>query len=77
MTTPVSMREPPDGFQEEWDRGLWNVGHVFRWSEVYSAWCDCQHRITVKPGQTLAEAYETAVDEPLWPGDMSVFFTAE
>lgn len=66
MSTPVSLREPPAGYVEEYDDTIWNVGHVFRWSEVYEAWLDCSHQITVKPGQSLAEAYD----------DKTVFFTS-
>ena len=62
----------PDGYTKEWDFTLWNVGHVFRWSDVYEAWLECG-RCTVKPGQTLGEAFEAWADHPMWL-DYAVFF---
>jgi len=74
MTT--TTKPIPDGYTDQWDRTVWNVGHVFRWSEVYSAWLDCNVRLSVKPNMTLEQAYEGRMDEPMWP-DYAVFFVCE
>lgn len=71
--TIVANRLPPDGYTEEWDSTYWTTGFVFRWSKVYEAWMDCRIQVTVKPGQTLCEAYEAHVDEPMW-ADYTIFF---
>ena len=73
--TPVSNRPVPDGYTEDWNSEHWNVGIVFRWSRVYDAWLECG-RCTVKPGQTLSEAYEAWADEPMWT-DYTIFFAEE
>lgn len=75
MTT-VANRPVPDGYTEEWDSTIWNVGHVFMWSDVYECWLDHDLMITVKPGQTLSEAYTAVTDEPLWK-QYNVFFVDE
>jgi hypothetical protein len=64
------------GYQEEWDSTTWNMGFVFRWSEFYEAWLDCGIVLTVKPGQTLAEAFEVRMDEPMWK-QYSIFFNVD
>ncbi len=65
MTT-VSNRPAPDGYTEEWDSEGWNVGFIFRWSDVYDDWLDCGVVVTVKPGQTLSEAFEDRINHPMW-----------
>jgi hypothetical protein len=66
---------PPDGYTEDYDCQLWNVGHVFRWSDVYEAWLDCEVRLTIKPNMPISEAFEDRMDHPLWK-DYAVFFNA-
>ena len=62
--TPITNRPIPDGYQLEWDNTIWNVGYVFRWSNVYDDYLRC-NRITVKPGESLAVAFQREVNEPL------------
>ena len=50
-------RPVPDGYTEEWDSATWNVGFVFRWSEVYEAWLELSVQLTVKPGQTRSDPF--------------------
>ena len=71
--TSVSNRPVPDGYTEEWDDTVWNVGYVFQWSAVYEAWLDHRIRLTVKPGQSLCEAFEAHMDEPMW-NEYTIFF---
>lgn len=52
---------------------IWNVGHVFRWSDDYSIWLDCELLVTVKPGMTLGEAYEGRTGERM-KLDYAIFF---
>lgn len=69
------LRPIPDGYCLEWDDTIWNVGHVFRWSPVYEMFLQCRN-ITVKPKQTLAEAFEAAYNHPMW-NDYEVFFVKD
>ena len=62
----------PDGYTERWDSETWNVGFVFRWSKAYAAWLECG-RCTVKPGQSLCEAYAAWAGESMG-SDYSIFF---
>ena len=66
----------PDGFTDRWDCTIWNVGFVFRWSEVYSGWLNCEIRVTVKPNMALSDAFEDRMDEPMWP-EYAIFFLRE
>jgi hypothetical protein len=75
MPTPITKREPPEGYTEARDKSLWYVGHVFMWSDVYENWLSCG-MCTVRPEQSIAEAYEAWADEPMWP-DYNVFFPEE
>lgn len=70
--TPLTKREVPDGFTTEWDNTTWNVGFTFQWSEVYQGYLRCG-QITVKPGDTLSEAFERVIGEPMWP-EYEIFF---
>lgn len=74
--TPVSNRPVPDGYTEEWDDSIWNAGHIFKWSNVCGLWLDCERLVTVRPGQTLSEAYEARMDEPMW-NSSTIFFDLE
>lgn len=76
MKTPISMREPPKGYQEEWDSTLWNVGWIFSWGDAYKTWLDRQIMITVKPGMCLAVAYQERMDQPMLEDD-TIFFVKE
>ena len=74
--TPITSRPIPDGFQLDWDKETWNVGHAFMWSELYQQYIRTEKTITVKPGQTLPEAFEAAYG--FSPGtDYEVFFVEE
>lgn len=76
MSEQVSNREPPVGYKEEWDNTTWNAGFIFRWSEIHKSWTDMRMIVTVKPGQTLAEAYEDRIDEPM-QDVYTIFFAIE
>ncbi len=74
--TALTKRSIPDGFQIEWNSTVWNVGYVFQWSEFYEDYLDCNHRITIKPGETLPEAYERETGEsfPFPETGIEIFF---
>jgi hypothetical protein len=71
MTT-ATIRELPDGYTDQHDSDVWNVGHVFRWSNLYDTWLYCGV-ITVKPNATIKDAYEDFMAEPIYP-NCDVFF---
>lgn len=73
--TPASNRPVPTGYTEHWDFTIWNVGHVYLWSDVYRAWMKCG-RCTVKPGQVLGDAFEAWAGHSMWL-DYSIFFVEE
>ena len=61
--TPIHKRELPDGYcLGELITTTWRVGHVFRWSEVYEAYLDESHRITVRPRESVGAAYAREAD---------------
>jgi len=68
----MQTRELPEGFQLDWDKAIWNVGHVYIWSPVFEGWLR-SGIITVRPNDTLAEAYERVYDAPL-PKHTEIFF---
>jgi hypothetical protein len=70
----IREKTVPDGFQLDWDKDSWNVGHVFRWSPVFECYLKDGTLITVKPGDTLPEAFERVMEHPMFPGDWDVFF---
>lgn len=72
---PVTSREIPEGFQLDWDDQIWNVGHVFRWSEVYDCYLQ-EGLISVRPGDSLSEAFESVFDTP-YTLEFEVFFVKE
>ena len=74
--TPIHKRELPDGFQLEWDDTTWNVGHLFRWSEFYESFLCESCPITVRPGDTLPEAYERVFGCKYLP-EWEIFFKIE
>ena len=63
----------PDGYTDEYDYTAWNVGHVFRWSDVYEAWLDCEVRLTVRPNMTIEHAFVARMNHPMWNA-YAVFF---
>ena len=73
--TPITKRELPNGYQLDWDDTIWNVGHVFSWSEPFNGWVDVG-TVTVRPGQTLPEAFLDASGVEM-SKDMEIFFLKE
>ena len=71
--TPITKREVPEGFTIEWDDTIWNVGHPFMWSDVYSGYLKMTGVLTVKPGQTLPEAWDAFYDQPMF-SEYEIFF---
>jgi hypothetical protein len=69
---PITSRPIPEGFTLEWDNTIWNVGHTFQWSDVFQQYMK-QGTIAVKPGQTLPEAFQSILGEPMWP-EYEIFF---
>jgi len=58
MKTPIHQRPIPHGYKLEWDSGIWNVGYLFSWSEVFGEYVLQSNRIgcgavTVRPGESL------------------------
>jgi len=76
MSTAITSRPIPEGYQLEWDNTIWNVGHVFRWSEFYRQYMVERFRITVRPGETLPEAWQREYDSPMGL-DYEIFFRKE
>jgi hypothetical protein len=70
--TVVSNRPVPDGFTAEWNHTVWNVGFVFRWSDVYEAWLACGE-CAVRPGQMLSDAFAEWSGQPMFD-DYAIFF---
>ena len=66
----------PAGWTDEWDTTIWNVGWVFRWSPVFNGWVDQRITLTVKPFETLGDAFERRMDHAMWL-DYAIFFTDE
>jgi len=64
MLPLVPFRQPPLGYTEDRDASVWNVGFVYRWSDVYDAWME-SGRCTVKPDQTCREAFEDWAGHPM------------
>lgn len=69
----ATTQPAPDGYTENYDSSLWNVGHVFSWSNVYEAWLDCSVRLSIKPDMPISEAFEERMDHPMWD-EFAVFF---
>ena len=76
MPEVTTRRELPDGYTDQHDSDLWNVGHVFLWSTVYEAWLDCGVRLSIKPNVSVRDAFEEHFDCPMW-NDHAVFFDSE
>ena len=75
MTNALKLidRPFPDGYTEDHDSSVWNVGEVFSWSEVHECWLDCNVRLTIKPNVPIALAFEDLMGCPMWD-DYAVFF---
>jgi len=69
-------RAIPDGYTDQYDSTIWNVGHVFRYSDVYDGWLDCNIRLSIKPDESIVDAYTAYTDEPMFDV-YSVFFASE
>jgi len=66
----------PQGFTKDYNREIWNVGHLFTYSFVFNCYVQHNERITVKPGETPSEAYERENNgSPLFTKE--VFFVDE
>ena len=63
----------PDGFSDQFDSTIWNVGFVFRYSEVFDTCLDCGVSLSVKPNMTIADAFADRMEEPM-SDDYAVFF---
>lgn len=83
MRQYATTADPPTGYVEDWNKEIWNVGHVFMWSTAFKnlkedpegIWIRKGH-ITVKPGDTIAKAFERELGEPMFP-NYNVFFVEE
>ncbi len=72
MRQSATTADPPTGYVKDCNKEIWNVGHVFQWSPYHENWI--RHgRITVKPGDTIAEAFERELGESMFPSH-NVFF---
>ena len=75
MKLTALTADPPEGFIEEWDNSIWNVGFVFRWSSVYEAWL-ADGMISVRPNDTLAQAWDRDRPNELFTtNDFNIFFS--
>jgi hypothetical protein len=63
----------PDGFSDQFDSTIWNVGFVFRYSGVIDMWLDCNIGLTVKPDMSVEDAYEAHTGDTM-SDDYNVFF---
>ncbi len=59
------IRELPEGYTDQHDSNAWNVGEVFRWSDVWEDWLDCKVRLTIEPNMSVSDAFEARMDHPL------------
>jgi len=72
--TPITKREIPDGFKLDWDTTAWSIGFIFKWSEYYKQYIS-ERAVTVKPNQSLLEAFESVMEGQMYP-DYEIFFSA-
>lgn len=63
MATSVSQREAPAGYSDFRPAATYRVGFVFEWSSYFEEWLDCQHAITIRPGESAAAAYSREYGE--------------
>jgi len=76
IKTPLHKRPIPHGYKLEWDSGIWNVGWLFSWSEVFGAYVLQSNRInggavTVRPGETIGDTLQR---EGYTDPDCTLFF---
>ena len=76
VATSLTNRPIPDGFQLDWDSKVWNVGHVFVWSEFFKTYTQSNSNISIKPGETLAAAFKRHCGIDL-TNDYEIFFAGE
>ena len=69
----MPMRPIPNGYTDQHDSDVWNVGEVFRWSDVYECWLECGVRMTIKPNVPIDIAFEDCMGHSMW-FDYAVFF---
>jgi hypothetical protein len=69
-------RPIPNGCFAQWNCTIWNRGKVYRWSDVYEGWLDCEVWVSIKPFESISEAFERRMDHPMWLG-YAVFFVDE
>jgi hypothetical protein len=72
--TSITKRPVPEGYSQDWDQSIWNVGVVFEWSKYYKKFL-LRGRISLKPGETLVECLER--HDYRTNGDFEVFFVEE
>ena len=59
-------RENPADMVEAMPSDQWQVGHVFRWSELYVCWLYTGLAIAINPHEVPRDAYHNEVGEPCW-----------
>ncbi len=68
LPVPAVMNIPaPDGYTEDHDSTLWNVGHVFLYSNFYECWLE-DAVISVRPDQSDSDALSERTDYSEWSG---------
>jgi len=63
MATPVSQQEAPAGYADFSPADTYRIGFVFEWSSYFEMWLDCQQVVTIRPGETAADAYSRECGE--------------
>lgn len=63
----------PEGYTDQHDSDIWNIGYVFQWSNVYECWMNCEIRLTIKPNASVDIAFEDRMEYPM-SSDYTVFF---
>ena len=70
---------PPEGWSPTDDRqDVWRVGHLFAWATGFDppCWLRCNTHISIRPGETGAEAAQRQFGEPLAKNEF-VFWNAD
>jgi hypothetical protein len=70
--TPITIRPIPDGYTLCYNSSIWNVGFIFVWSEFYGSYI-YDDRITIRPQQSLADAYMERIGQEL-QNNKEIFF---
>jgi len=77
IKTPLHSRPIPHGYKLEWDSGIWNVGYLFSWSEVFGEYVLQSGAefyggaVTVRPGETVGDTLQR---EGYTDRDFTLFF---